>query len=240
MRNSLKDIIRPLPALAVSLLNSDLADLASVVKKLERIGIKILHLDVMDGHFVPNLTFGPPLIKCLRKHTNAFLTAHLMIENPQDYISQYMDLGINLIIFHYESLHKKMINKLINKIKKSQIFCGISVNPETDIKNIFSFLEMIDLVLIMTVNPGFGGQRIIKKCINKIKALKDYKIKNNLDFVISCDGGINEYNINKVLTSGCEIPVVGNAIFGSSDYIKKVKIFKELTNSLKFHRYLKK
>ncbi|MEN3013048.1 MAG: ribulose-phosphate 3-epimerase [Endomicrobiia bacterium] len=239
MKNNLRKILNPLPTIAVSLLDSDLANLATITRKLQKNKVKIFHLDIMDGHFVPNLTFGPPLIKSLRNHTKVFFNVHLMIENPQNYISDYINAGADLIVFHYESVKKRIISQIIGDIKKSKIFCGIAIKPATPIKVLFPFLNIIDLVLIMTVEPGFGGQKIIKSCISKISLLKNYKEANNLDFIISCDGGINEHNLKEILDLGCEIPVMGHAIFSSSDYVKKVKILQRLTNSLKFHKYTK-
>lgn len=236
MKSSLKSIFKKLPTIAVSLLDSDLVELAVILKKLEESGVEIFHLDVMDGHFVPNLTFGPHLIKCIRKHTKNFLDVHLMIENPQKYVLNFIDSGADLVVFHYESVkEKKSIDSLIKKIKKNDVFCGISIKPSTNIEKIFPFLDAVDLVLVMTVVPGFGGQKMIKGCLNKVRELTEYKTDRNLDFIISCDGGINEKNIGEVVNFGCDIPVIGNAIFSSANYVEKVKILQKLTNNLKFH-----
>ncbi|MCX7956468.1 MAG: ribulose-phosphate 3-epimerase [Endomicrobia bacterium] len=235
MRSNFKAI--NVPEIAVSLLDSDLAYLAVIAENLENNGVKIFHLDVMDGHFVKNLTFGPPVIKSLRKYSKVFFNVHLMIENPQRWYTNYIDAGADLIVFHYEALKNKTdIEKLILNIKKLGVACGISIKPKTDIVRIYPFLKLVDLVLVMTVEPGFGGQKILRRCIRKVKQLYQLKQDKNFNFFISCDGGINETNIKEILKLGCDIPVIGNAIFCSEDYTEKVKIFKELTNKLKFRK----
>ncbi len=236
MRNkSLKEFLKPLPRISVSLLNSDLADLKNVVQKLESAKIKVLHLDIMDGHFVDNLTFGPQIVKSLRKHTRCFLDVHLMIENPQKTFKEYIYSGADLIVFHYESLNEDDIENLIFEIKQNKIFCGISIKPKTDVEKIFSYLKLLDLVLVMTVEPGFGGQKILFDCINKIKILNEYRRDNNLDFLISSDGGINEKNIKEIILLGCDLPVVGNAIFKHKDFVSKTKYILSLTKRIKYN-----
>ncbi|MFN3550375.1 MAG: ribulose-phosphate 3-epimerase [Endomicrobiia bacterium] len=235
MKNrSLKKVLKPLPKISVSILNSDLADLKNVVHKLESAGIEVLHLDIMDGHFVDNLTFGPQVVKSLRKHTRCFFDVHLMIENPQKTIKEYIHAGSDLIVFHYESLNKNEIEKLIFEIKQNNIFCGISIKPKTDVKKIINYLKFLDLVLIMTVEPGFGGQKILVDCINKIKILNKYRRENNLDFLISSDGGINEENIKEIILLGCDLPVVGNAIFKHKNFVSKTKYILSLTKKFKY------
>ncbi len=230
MKNrDLKKIIKNLPTVSVSLLNSDLANLKNIVEKLESLNVQVLHLDVMDGNFVPNLTFGPPVIKCLRKYTKCFFDVHLMIEQPQKSVQEYIDGGANLVVFHYETLSKEEIKNLIFEIKKNNIFCGISIKPKTEVKEICQYLEYLDLVLVMTVEPGFGGQKILIECVSKIKLLDEYRKKEKLRFLISADGGINENNIREIIKLGCDLPVVGNAIFGSKNFQKRVKLFQSLT-----------
>lgn len=231
MKNkSLKEMLSPLPKISVSLLSSDLSNLADIVKKIEKIGINVFHLDIMDGNFVPNLTYGAPLIECLRRHTNSFFDVHLMIKNPLKFYKQYIRAGANLLVFHYEAVKVKDIKKLIHNIKKEGIFCGISIKPSTSVEKLKPYLSIIDCILVMTVEPGFGGQKILYKCLQKIKWLSEYRNNNKLGFLIFCDGGINKDNINYIIELGCDIPVVGNAIFGSKNYIQKAKYFYMLTN----------
>lgn len=225
----MKDKIGKLPNISVSLLNSELSNLKEIVKKIEKAGVYILHLDVMDGNFVPNLTFGPPVIKSLRKYTNCFFDVHLMIKNPFESYISYIKAGSDLLTFHYEAVDKKVIKKLISEIKKNGIFCGISIKPQTPVEKTFSYLQFLDLVLVMTVEPGFGGQKILDYCIKKIRVLNEYRKKRNLKYIISADGGINEMNIKEIINLGCDLPVVGNAIFGDKNYISKIKLFQRLT-----------
>lgn len=222
-KTSLKDILGSLPAISVSLLNSDLANLKETVTKLKDAKVNLIHLDVMDGHFVPNLTFGAPVIKCLRKYTNCIFDVHLMIEQPQKSLHSYIEAGADIIVVHLEAVHKKDLFKILEVTKKNNRFFGISIKPNTNVKKTFDFLPMLDLVLVMTVEPGFGGQKILENCITKIKTLDEYRKEKNLGFLISADGGINEKNLKQIISSGCDIPVIGNAIFSSKDFIKKIK-----------------
>jgi len=236
---NLRRAIKKLPTISVSLLNCDLANLKNIVKKLESLDINVLHLDIMDGSFVPNLTFGPPLIKCLRKYTKCFFDVHLMIEQPQKSVQQYINAGAELVVFHYEALDEQKIQNLIFKIKNNNIFCGISIKPKTEVPKIYPYLKYLDLVLVMTVEPGFGGQKILTECVSKIKLLDEYRKKEKLQFLISADGGINENNIREIIKLGCDLPVVGNAIFSVKNFGQKVKIFQSLTKIQKFNSKVK-
>ena len=237
MKNrSLRTILSPLPKISVSVLDSDLANLSKIVKKLELAGTKVIHLDVMDGNFVSNLTFGPPVIKSLRKYTKCFFDVHLMVNNPEESFLWYINSGADLIVFHYESVEKKDIKKLVYDIKKHNVFCGISIKPKTPVKKLLPYLKFIDLVLVMTVEPGFGGQKILSECLYKIKELVEINQQKKLDFIISCDGGINENNIKNIIALGCELPVVGHTIFCDTNFVKKTKKFNILTTQLKFDK----
>ncbi len=216
------------PQMTVSILNSDLLEIKKTLKILDNCGIKFLHLDIMDGNFVPNLTFGPLMIDSIRKNTEFILDTHLMVNCPQKTLQQYIDCGSDIITIHYESLKKSDIINLIRSIKKQNRLAGISIKPKTSPLKILEYMKYIDLVLIMTVEPGFGGQKIIKECLSKIDFFRIYKKEKKLNFIISADGGINEKNVCEIVSRGCDLPVIGSAIFSKKDIKSKIKYFKTL------------
>ena len=198
-----------------SILSGDFSQLGKEIKRLEEGGADMIHVDVMDGHFVPNLTIGPPVIKSLRKYTDLIFDVHLMISPVHKYIKDYADAGADIITIHPEATDN--LKDSINLIKSFNKKVGVSLNPDTKIDVIKKFLTDIELILIMSVHPGFGGQKFIPEVINKIKDLKLIKEKNNLNFDIEVDGGINFENSKSVINAGANILVSGTTIFKSNN-----------------------
>jgi ribulose-phosphate 3-epimerase len=198
-----------------SILSADFNQLGNEIKRLEEAGADMIHMDVMDGHFVPNLTMGPPVIKALRKYTKLPFDVHLMISPVHKYIKDYADAGADIITIHPETTDN--LEDSIQHIKKLNKKIGISLNPETQIEVVKNFLEKIDLVLIMSVHPGFGGQKFIPKVLDKIKELKKIKDQQNLNFDIEVDGGINFDNNKLVIKAGANILVSGTTIFKNNN-----------------------
>ena len=194
-----------------SILSADFSQLGKEIKKLEDGGADLIHVDVMDGHFVPNLTIGPPVIKALRNYTKLPFDVHLMISPVHKYIKNFAEAGSDIITIHPEATEN--LNESISLIKKLNKKVGVSLNPDTDISIIKTELKNIDLVLIMSVFPGFGGQKFIPETIKKIKDLSEIKNKNNYNFDIEVDGGINFLNSKDVINAGANILVSGTTIF---------------------------
>ena len=198
-----------------SILSADFSQLGNEIKRLEKGGADLIHVDVMDGHFVPNLTIGPPVIKMLRQYSTLPFDVHLMISPVHKYIKDYAEAGADIITIHPEAT--KNIESSVSLIKKLNKKIGLSLNPDTSIKIIEKFLSSIDLVLIMSVYPGFGGQKFIPNVVNKIKKLKSIKEKQNLKFDIEVDGGINFDNSKLVIEAGANILVSGTTIFKNNN-----------------------
>ena len=194
-----------------SILSADFSQLGNEIKKLEQGGADMIHVDVMDGHFVPNLTIGPPVIKRLRNYTQLPFDVHLMISPVHKYIKDYAEAGADIITIHPEATEN--LNDSINQIKKFNKKVGVSLNPDTKLNVIDNILDQIDLVLIMSVFPGFGGQKFIPEIVEKIKNLKKIQEEKKLDFDIEVDGGINFSNSKIVINAGANILVSGTTIF---------------------------
>jgi len=209
-----------------SILSGDFSQLGKEIKRLEEGGADMIHVDVMDGHFVPNLTIGPPVIKSLRKCTDLIFDVHLMISPVHKYIKDYADAGADIITVHPEATDN--LKDSISLIKSFNKKVGVSLNPDTKIDVIKKNLIDVDLILVMSVHPGFGGQKFIPDVISKIKDLKSIKEKNNLNFDIEVDGGINFENSKSVINAGADILVSGTTIFKSNngDIKKNIDILK--------------
>ena len=209
-----------------SILSADFNELGNEIKRLEEGGADMIHVDVMDGHFVPNLTIGPPVIKALKKNSSMIFDVHLMISPVHKYIEAYSDAGADIITIHPEATEDLLTSIL--KIKELNKKVGVSLNPETELKVILEFLDKIDLVLIMSVNPGFGGQKFMPEVLNKIKELKKIKEEKGLNFDIEIDGGINFENSKMAINAGADILVSGTTIFKSNngDIKKNIELLK--------------
>ena len=211
--------------LAPSILSADFARLLEDVKKVEKAGCEYLHIDVMDGHFVPNITLGPGIVKSLRKDVNMVFDAHIMIENPDNYIKEFADAGCDIIVVHQEACTH--LHRTIQNIKSHGIKAGVALNPATPIETIKYVLQDVDMVLLMSVNPGFGGQSYIPVVTEKIKELKALIDEMNLDIDIEVDGGVKPSNIAEVVNAGANVIVAGSAIFNAGNIDEAVKSLRE-------------
>tara|TARA_B100000029_G_scaffold275516_1_gene270213 strand:- start:43 stop:702 length:660 start_codon:yes stop_codon:yes gene_type:complete len=211
-----------------SILSADFSQLGNEIKRLEEGGADMIHVDVMDGHFVPNLTIGPPVIKSLKKHTKLPFDVHLMIDPVHKYIKDYSDAGADIITFHPEATEN--ISETINLIKSLNKKVGVSLNPDTEIAAAEKYLDKIELILIMSVYPGFGGQKFISDVIQKVKALDQIRKERKLSFKIEIDGGINFETSKIAINAGVDILVSGTTIFkeNNGDLKKNIKTLKQI------------
>lgn len=211
--------------IAPSLLAADFANLEKEIEKVRQAGAHFLHLDVMDGAFVPNISFGPPVIASIRKKTKLFFDVHLMIKNPQRYIESFVRAGADCITIHYESTSRP--KDAIQKIKDYDMKAGIAISPRTPAEAVLPYLNMVDMVLIMTVEPGFGGQEMIPEMLEKVRIIRKYVNDNKLDVDIEVDGGINDKNAILAVEAGANVLVAGSAIFNSRTPAQVIKKMRE-------------
>ena len=199
--------------IAPSILSADFAHLAREIEKVEKAGANLIHLDVMDGHFVPNITIGPPVVASIRKITKLPLDAHLMIEKPERFIDDFIRAGVDWLSVHVEA--DAHLDRTLSYLKASGLRAGVAINPGSSLNSLDQILPLADYVLIMTVNPGFGGQKFIPYTLKKVRQLRQSIVSNGYETRIEVDGGIGPDNLHDVLTAGAEIIVAGSAIFSS-------------------------
>ncbi len=210
---------------APSILSADFSRLLEEAKEMEAYGAQFLHIDVMDGHFVPNITIGPMVYKNLKKQVDLILDVHLMISDPKFYAPRFIEAGADYLTFHYEAV--KDVKDLIIYLKEENVKVGISIKPGTDVRVLDPYLSLLDLILVMSVEPGFGGQTFLENALDKISYLKEQKTKKGYRYLIEVDGGINLETAKLCKAAGVDILVAGSYIFGSKD---RKKVVSELLN----------
>ncbi len=206
--------------LAPSILSADFSNLSQQIRYAEMGGADLIHCDVMDGHFVPNISFGPLVVDAVKRSTSLPVDAHLMIESPEKYIEQFAQAGADFISVHVEEVVH--LDRVVNMIKELNVKAGVVLNPATPLTVLDNVLSIVDFVLLMSVNPGFGGQSFIGYTLEKIKALDKIRQERNLNFLIEVDGGIDENNISNISDAGCDIFVAGSAVFKADNIVEAV------------------
>lgn len=207
-----------------SILASDMLNLGNEIKKIENSGAKYVHIDIMDGCFVPNISFGMPIISAIRKCTDLVLDVHAMIVEPDRYIDDFLKCGADIITFHYEAIDDERIRLAIDKIKSSGKKVGISIKPRTEAEVLYPYIDKIDMVLVMTVEPGFGGQKFMVDTMDKVKKIREYADSNGIDLDIQVDGGVNDSTIKIASDAGANIFVLGTGFFKSEKLLTAEEI----------------
>ena len=215
--------------LAPSLLAANQSALREGVEFAQTAGVQSLHLDIMDGHFVPNISFGPDVVQSLRESSDLFFDVHLMLSKPNKHYESFIRAGADLITIHVEPEYP--IEETINAIKDRGVLAGIAINPETDVDAVMPYLKMVDLVLVMTVHPGFGGQKLIASCLDKVRTIKEKQLELGLGFRIEVDGGVNLENAKMCVDAGADTLVCGTSFYQSEDSIAFHKQILGLKNS---------
>lgn len=210
--------------IAPSILSADFARLADELKAIQRAGADLIHVDIMDGHFVPNITIGPDVVHAIRKHCHIPIDCHLMIKKPERYIEQFAEAGADMISVHVEACD---LEEVLPTIKELGCRAGAVINPKTPLKKLLPYVELADYILVMTVQPGFGGQTIMLECIEKICKLRQFRNNQRWKQLIEVDGGIKVSNTRSIIKAGADILVAGSAIFKSGDYKKTIDAFRK-------------
>lgn len=211
--------------LAPSILSADLTNFKEQILTVEKAGAEYLHVDIMDGHFVPNITFGSNIVRSLRKITKMPLDVHLMISRPEDFIDEFIEAGSDIVTVHYETVPH--LHRMIERIKAKGAKAGVALNPHTPVSVLEEVLPMLDLALIMSVNPGFGGQKFIHASIDKVRRLKEMCVRRGATPLIEVDGGVNADNIEVLQNAGVDLFVAGSSVFGAADVAGTVEAFRK-------------
>jgi ribulose-phosphate 3-epimerase len=220
--------------LAPSILSADFAHLAGQIQLAREGGASLIHVDVMDGHFVPNLTIGPPVVQSLRKVTDLPLDCHLMIENPDQFIPDFAEAGADWISVHQEAC--RHLNRTLHLIRSHGMQAGVVINPATPVDMLVEVLDIVDHVLVMSVNPGFGGQKFLPGSVHKIRRLAELRAQRGLNYRIEVDGGIAHDTVGEVVRAGAEILVAGNAVFGEGDPISNARSLLKMATEARLQR----
>ena len=200
--------------LAPSLLSADFSNLSEAIKLIENNHGKVVHIDVMDGQFVPEITYGQPVVRSIRKLTKLPFDVHLMVEHPENQISAFIEAGADWVTFHYEATAHA--HRLIQMIHEAGKKAGVAINPGTPVSVLSEILECVDIILVMTVNPGWGGQKMIPACVNKVVELNKIKAEKNYNYIVSVDGGVNNQTVQSVIDAGSDVIVSGSSFFNGS------------------------
>lgn len=217
-----------------SILSADMARLGEEIVGVKAGGVRVIHVDVMDGHFVPNITIGPPVVRSLRRATDLLLDVHLMIEDPDRYIPEFIEAGADVVTVHQEAC--RHLDRTLSLMRSSGAEAGVALNPATPVETLSAVLEIVDCILVMTVNPGFGGQQFIPYTLNKVRQLDRERQERGLDFRIEVDGGLTPENVAEAVRAGADWIVAGSSVFHSSDPRQRVELMQRLAQEATLSR----